>query len=176
MRKQIPALVTGFVMMAALGGCSMMAGMMGMGDLMGSMNNMDKVMKNMPPKERMAYMNKVQAATLKEGAALFQDASLGSNGNACTSCHPGGRTTGGEAQVPMRDFKIPIPTLQGAAATFPKYKVPNDRVITLVEMDNNCIGMFMGGKALPLDSPQAIALSMYVSSLSNGEDVRISQR
>jgi len=175
MRKKTMLLLTGALLVFALGGCSMMAGMMGMGDLMSSMKNMDKVMKDMPPKERMAYMNEVQAKTLKEGAALFKDASLGSNGNTCTSCHPGGKSTGGEAQVPMRDFKIPIPSLVGAAATFPKYKIPNDRVITLTEMDNNCIGMFMGGDPLPLDSPPAIALSMYVSSLSNGENVQVSQ-
>ena len=158
---------------ALFSGCSMMAKMMGKGDLMGAMENMDKVMKDMPMDERMPYMNEIQAATLNEGKALFSDASLGKNGQSCNSCHPGGSTTGGEAQVPMRDYKIPIPNLAGAAATFPKYKVPNDRVITLQEMNNNCIKMFMGGKALGLESEESIALNMYVSSLSNGEAVNV---
>jgi hypothetical protein len=33
--------------------------------------------------------------------------------------------------------------------------------------------MFMGGKALKLDSKEAIALGMYVTSLSNGDDVTV---
>ncbi len=154
-------------------GCSMMAGMMGMGDLMSAMNNMDKVMKEMPPGERMAYVGGIQKETLARGESLFSDASLGKNGQSCNSCHPGGGTTGGEAQVPMRDYRLPIPSLVGASATFPKYKVPNDRVITLTEMNNNCMKMFMHGKGLDATSPDAIALSMYVSSLSNGENVKV---
>ncbi len=156
-----------------ISGCSMMAKMMGKGDLLGAMENMDKVMKDMPMDQRMSYMNGIQAATLNKGKALFSDASLGKNGQSCNSCHPGGGTTGGEAQVPMRDYKIPIPNLAGVAATFPKYKVPNDRVITLQEMNNNCIKMFMDGKALELKSEEAIALGMYITSLSKGDDVEV---
>lgn len=92
---------------------------------------------------------------------------------ACSSCHPGGGTTGGEAQIPMREFKMPIPSLVGSASSFPKYKIPNDDVITLQQMNNNCIQMFMGGHGLKLDSPDAWALEMYVASLSNGETVTV---
>jgi len=119
-----------------ISGCSMMAKMMGKGDLMGAMENMDKVLKDMPMDQRMSHMNGIQAATLNKGTALFSDASLGKDGQSCNSCHPGGGTTGGEAQVPMRDYRIPIPNLACVAATFPKYKVPNDRVITLEVMNN----------------------------------------
>jgi len=172
-RKRL--LLVSIVVMAGflISGCSMMAKMMGMGDLMGAMQNMDKVMKDMPAGERMAYMNKIQAETLRQGESLFKSADLGKNGQNCSSCHPGGATTGGEAQIPMRDYRVPIPTLVGASATFPKYKAPNDRVITLQEMNNNCIKMFLGGKALELNSDEAIALGMYISSLSNGESVNV---
>ena len=112
--------------------------------------------------------------TLAFGEGLFKEASLGTNGQTCTSCHPGGGTTGGEAQVPMTDMRLPVPSLVGAAATFPKFKVPNNRVITLSQMNNNCIKMFMQGKPLELNSKEAIALSMYVTSLSNGEQVGVS--
>ena len=81
----------------------------------------------------------------------------------------------GEAQVPMRDYRIPIPTLVGASALFPKYQKPNDRVITLAQMTNNCIRLFLDGKGVELNSREAVALSMYVSSLSNGQTVQIGQ-
>ena len=167
----IAILVATFV----LASCSMMAKMMGKGDLMDSMVNMDKVMKDMTPTQRAEHMKQKQMAMMNDGRQLFRDASLGKNGQSCESCHPGGGTTGGEAQIPMRDYRIPIPTLVGASARFPKYKVPNDRVITLAQMNNNCIRMFLDGKELELDSREAIALSMYISSLSNGESVQIGQ-
>lgn len=161
------------MMALVLSSCSMMAKMMGKGDLMQSMVNMDKVMKDMTPAQRAEHMRQKQQAMLARGKRLFSDPSLGKNGQTCNSCHPGGATTGGEAHIPMRDYKVPIPTLVGASARFPKYKVPNDRVITLAEMDNNCIKMFLGGKALDTHSEDSIALAMYISSLSNGEGVRV---
>ncbi|MFQ5512330.1 MAG: hypothetical protein ACE5EO_10840 [Candidatus Krumholzibacteriia bacterium] len=166
-------------MATVLSSCSMMGGtmakMMGKGDLMGAMVNMDKVMKDMTPSERAEHMKRKQMAMLDDGKRLFRDPGIGKNGQSCESCHPGGSTTGGEAQIPMRDYRIPIPTLVGASARFPKYKVPNDRVVTLAQMNNNCIRMFMDGKGLELNSREAIALSMYISSLSNGESVQIGQ-
>ncbi len=167
--------VFGCVLTASLvSGCGMMAGMMGMGDLMSSMENMDKVMMDMSMEERQAHMMNKQGEALAYGGQLFKDRSLGSNGQTCSSCHPGGGTTGGEAQIPMTEMKIPVPSLVGAAAKFPKFKVPNNEVITLSQMDNNCIKMFMQGKALDLKSKESIALAMYVSSLSNGEQVQVS--
>lgn len=153
--------------------CGMMAGMMGMGDLMSAMENMDKVMMDMSMEERQAHVVQKQADMLAYGGNLYEDASLGSNGQNCSSCHPGGATTGGEAQVPMTEMRIPIPSLVGAAATFPKFKVPNNRVITLGQMNNNCIKMFMQGDPLKLDSREAVALEMYVAALSNGEKVEV---
>lgn len=164
----------GFLMSTLLlSSCGMMASMMGMGDLMTAMNNMDTVMQDMTMEQRQAHMMQKQGDALAYGETLFQDRNLGSNGQTCTSCHPGGGTTGGEAQVPMTSMKLPIPTLIGASATFPKFKVPNNQVITLAQMDNNCIKMFMQGKPLELNSTEAIALAMHVSSLSNGESVNV---
>ncbi|RMD96771.1 MAG: hypothetical protein D6814_10775 [Calditrichaeota bacterium] len=162
------------LVIAALGfsSCGMMAKMMGMGDLMNAMNNMDRVMA-MKPSEMRHYVSQKNQAAMTRGKALFNSTALGSNGLSCNSCHPGGGTTGGEAQVPMRKYKMPIPSLIGAAATFPKYKIPNDEVITLQQMDNNCIRMFMGGKGLELNSADAFALESYVASLSNGEEVTV---
>ena len=59
------------------------------------------------------------------------------------------------------------------ARTFPKYKVPNDSVITLAVMNNNCLQMFMMGEPLDLAGEPSRNLAAYVASLSNGEEVQI---
>ena len=141
----------------------------------GAMKNMDKymgtmeAMKTVLPKAVMAK----QAASLKNGKRLFNSTTaLGANGQACASCHPGGATTGGTVQTPMKSeltgkpYDLPVPSLVGAAATFPKFKVPNDRVITVSEMANNCIMMFMGAKPIPLKSQEMTDLTAYLHSLS----------
>lgn len=156
-----------------LSSCSMMAGMTGKGDIVSALENRDRVMKDMTPGQRVRHIRQKQTTMLEYGRHLFGDASLGTNGQTCESCHPGGGTTGAEAQVPMRDYRIPIPTLSGASARFPKYKMPNDRVITLAQMTDNCIRLFLDGKGVLLNSREAVALSMYVSSLSNGQTVQI---
>ena len=72
-RRQFPLIFSILIIAVAVSGCSMMAKMMGKGDLMGAMQNMDKVMKDMPPSERMAYMQHIQSETLAEGKTLFKD-------------------------------------------------------------------------------------------------------
>ena len=62
-------------------------------------------------------------------------------------------------------MKMAIPDLHGAAGQFPKFKAPNDAVITLGEMNNNCIVMMQKGKPLPLDSQESRDLTAYVTSL-----------
>ncbi len=147
-------------------------------ELQMAMENMAKVMLDMPMEERPKYMMEKQQQAVERGQTLFADASLGRNGRTCDSCHPGGGTTGGEAEIPMQgrfpmNPQLPIPTLVGAAAGFPKYKVPNDAVITLEGMNNNCIKMFMMGDGLDLSSQPARDLATFVGTLSNGEEVAI---
>ena len=146
-----------------------------------AMKNMDKYMSSrqammsLPPR-----MQKAQEEAIQFGQDLFNSTrALSANNQACASCHPGGGTTGGEAETPMASeatghpYKLPIPSLIGAAATFPKYKVPNDAVITLGDMSNNCIMMFMGAQPLAASSREYKALNAYVSSLSNDEKVSV---
>ncbi|MFQ5709177.1 MAG: hypothetical protein ACE5HO_17105 [bacterium] len=148
-----------------------------------AMKNMDKFMAG-GMKEMMQklpkHMMMTQKETIKYGEQLFNDKkALGTNGQACASCHPGGGTTGGEAETPMasevtgKAYKLPIPSLVGAAATFPKYKVPNDAVITVGDMANNCIQMFMAAQPLDLKSKEGRALVAYVTSLSNEDKVEV---
>ncbi len=145
----------------------------------GAMKNMDKymgseeAMMNKLPKAMM----KSQEEAVKNGKELFNSTKVGANGQSCNSCHPGGGTSGGTVQTPMKSeltgkpYDLPVPSLVGAAATFPKFKVPNDRVITIQEMSNNCIMMFMGAKGLPVTSTESKDLTAYLTSLSKGEEM-----
>ncbi|RMH18176.1 MAG: hypothetical protein D6696_13680 [Acidobacteria bacterium] len=141
----------------------------------GAMKNMDKYMGSPEGmKTLMPAMEKAQKGSVENGKKLFNDPKLGTNGQSCASCHPGGGTTGGTVKTPMaseltgKPYELPVPTLVGAAATFPKFKVPNDRVVTVQEMANNCIMMFMAAKGLPLDSQESKDLAAYLYSLSEG--------
>ncbi len=129
----------------------------------GPMDNMKRIMM-MPEAERMQYVQDTTKASLAQGEALFQDTKLGTNGQSCNSCHINGGTTGGKVEM-MPGMKMPIPDLHGSAATYPKFKVPNDAVITLTEMNNNCIVMFQMGQPLALGSQESRNLAAYVTSL-----------
>jgi len=137
----------------------------------GSTNDQEFAAKTHPgdPKSKPAGPDpKVMLAkAIEKGKKLFKNSKLGKTGSSCNSCHPGGGTSGGEM------MGMPIPSLKKAAATFPKYKTPAKRVITLSQMNNLCIKMVMEGKPLELDSDEAIALAAYVTSLSNGEKIKV---
>ncbi|MFQ6607398.1 MAG: c-type cytochrome [Fidelibacterota bacterium] len=140
-----------------------------------ALKNIDMGMKMMGNMEQMKQMvMKAQNDAIAYGEKLFNDPSLSGakRGVACVDCHPGGGSTGGEAEIPpmmgFQGWKIPIPDLHGSAATFPKFKVPNASVISLAQMNNNCVAMFVGGERLPLNGKESHALALYVTSLSKG--------
>lgn len=120
----------------------------------------------MPADKQKTYVAQKQQASMDRGEMTFKDTKLGTNGFSCATCHPGGKTTGGS--IPMGMMQMPIPNLQGVAATFPKFKIGNDAVITLADMDNNCLVMFLHGVPLKTDSQKARDLAFFVSSLSQG--------
>jgi len=146
-----------------------------------AMKNMDRFMSSMDAMKALPqHIMQTQQKAVAHGKELFESQSaLGANGMACASCHPGGGTTGGEVETPMpsevtgHPYKLPVPSLIGAAAAFPKYKVPNDAVITLGDMANNCIMMFMMAKPLDPKSTEFKDLSAYLTSLSNGSEVEV---
>ncbi len=104
---------------------------------------------------------------IEAGTVLFNNQKLGKIKKSCNSCHTDGGANGGQA------MGMDIPTLKGAAATFPKYKAIAKRVITLSQMNNLCIKMVMKGKALKLDEDKAVALAAYVTSLSHGTKIQV---
>jgi thiosulfate dehydrogenase len=107
------------------------------------------------------------AKVITAGKMLFNDPKLGKSGSSCNSCHPNGGTTGGQM------MGMTIPTLKGASATFPKYNASAKSVVTLQQVQNMRIQMIMKGTPQKLDSADSIALSAYVSSLSNGVPVQV---
>lgn len=104
---------------------------------------------------------------IDRGRTLFNDPKLGKTNMSCNSCHPGGGTNRSKV------MDMDVPEIKGAAATFPKFKASAKRVITLQQMNNMCIEMIMKGKPLPLDSDDSIALTAYVTSLSNGIPIKV---
>lgn len=133
------------------------------------MENMKKVM-SMKPEQMQAHIMKLQKESLERGRKLFEEPSQ--SGISCSSCHPGGSTTSGMAE-PMPGMRVPIPTLAGASATFPKFKVPNNAVVSLEQMNNNCRMTFNKAEPLMLGTQQATDLAAYVSSFSNGKTVEL---
>lgn len=146
-----------------------------------AMKNMDTFMSSMDAMKALPmHIKETQDAAIAHGKELFESQSaLGVNGQACASCHPGGGTSGGMAATPMpsevtgKPYQLPIPSLIGAAAAFPKFKVPNNAVITLGDMANNCIMMFMMAKPLNPMSSEFKDLSAYLTSLSDGETIEV---
>ncbi|MBU2849526.1 hypothetical protein HF929_00145 [Acidithiobacillus ferrivorans] len=66
-----------------------------------------------------------------------------------------------------------IPSLLGAAATFPKYNKRAGKVITLEMQVNSCIANGLGGMPLSSSGPKMVALVSYLTSLSQGKPVNI---
>ena len=105
---------------------------------------------------------------IKYGSTLFASTSLGSRGNSCMTCHRGG----GRSEGMLPNGKS-IPSLIGAAATFPHYNKRAGRVITLDMQVNSCIKNALLGKALPYDSKKMVALVSYLTSLSQGKKIDV---
>ncbi|HNA30266.1 MAG TPA: hypothetical protein PLQ64_07145 [Thiobacillaceae bacterium] len=124
--------------------------------------NLDRFMK-LDPAARAEYSRQAEAASRQRGEALFADPGLGKTGLNCHSCHLNGGTVGGTVRV--GDHEVAIPALHGAAQRFPGFKPGNDRVITLTEMQNNCIVLFLQGPALDAGSQRAADLTHFVSRL-----------
>jgi len=81
-----------------------------------------------------------------EGKGLFSDASLGTTGKNCLSCHR-------------------PEDLSGAAADFPKFDEKVGRHVSLLDKVNLMISSNLGGKILPLGDPRSVALVAYLKSL-----------
>lgn len=144
---------------------------------------MGKMMSPLMPQEKVEAMKMMMMemkpdtleASLKRGAGLFYDTALGNNstGTSCATCHPKGGSSGGAADMEWKGqtMKVAIPTLVGAAASFPKSVGPMKVVSTVGGQNNMCIMTFLKGTPLDLNSREAIDLEAYIYSLSKGKKI-----
>ena len=128
-------------------------------------------MMNMPPD--------TMEASLERGKKMYHDPTLG-NGNAgqsCASCHEGGGSIGGAATTEVikpGGFvfrpKLSIPTLKGAAVSFPKPRGPRRGfMVNLAGMNSMCIAAFNKGQWLDANSQPAVDLQNYIAAFSKGK-------
>ena len=125
---------------------------------------------NMPPD--------TMEASLERGKKLYHDPTLGNGpaGQSCASCHEGGGSIGGAATTEVikpGGFvfrpKLSIPTLKGAAVSFPKPRGPRRGfVVNLNGMNSMCIAAFNKGQWLDGNSQEAVDLQNYVATFSKG--------
>jgi len=104
---------------------------------------------------------------LAKGEAAFRSTVLGTNGKSCLHCHRKGGREGGTVE----DQKIP--SLKGVAATYPKFNPQQKRVILLEQKINMCIEDYLAGNALALNDTNLVALTGYVTSLSEGYKIAV---
>jgi cytochrome c len=98
------------------------------------------------PKE--AEKAPVEKDPVQLGKALFQDASLGTTGSTCKTCHPDPETT-----------------MKGVGAKYPGYFNFAKKEMTLKQVINFCIENPMKGKPLAENDEKLLALEAYLKSL-----------
>ena len=97
--------------------------------------------------------------SIERGKALFMDATLGTSGMSCNSCHlEGGTKEGKMGEKTIMPF-------DNLAAQYPKYFMMAKRVMTLDQVINWCIVNPMKGKALSWDDQKLSDLAAYVASV-----------
>ena len=103
-------------------------------------------------------------AAYKRGMELFKDASLGTTGMSCNSCHmEGGMKPGKMGDMEIKPFNK-------VGAHYPKYFMMGKKVMTLDQVVNFCITTPMKGEALKWDDPRLTDLTTYVTHVKPGEE------
>ena len=101
-----------------------------------------------------------------QGKQLFSQPSFGGNGRDCQSCHLSGGTTAGRLPNGKE-----IPSLNNAAAIFPRYNARMHKVIQLSDQVRSCIANAIQGTPPDYGSAKLNALVSYVTSLSQGKPI-----
>jgi len=99
-----------------------------------------------------------------QGESLFMSHALTHGGLSCDSCHVAGGTATSYRQG------VVIPSLLGAAATFPE--VRGSHVRTLDNQINHCLTS-MGAQPLSINDPRLETLNMYMHWLSSGWQINL---
>ena len=106
----------------------------------------------------------VLAAQIRRGLQLMQETAAHAptfvgNGMTCANCH---------LNAGQRDGALP---LVGIAGLFPQFRPRDGRLITLEDRIRACFLRSMDGSAPSYDSPEVLALSAYITWLSEGQPV-----
>jgi len=102
---------------------------------------------------------KALAQSVENGKKLFNDATLGTSGQTCNSCHPEGGTKAGKMG------EMTISAFDNLAAKYPRYVAAAQRVMTLDQIVNWCIVKALQGKALAWDDQKLTDLTAYCVSV-----------
>lgn len=98
--------------------------------------------------------------SIENGKGLFMDASLGTTGMSCNSCHIEGGMKAGK----MGDMEIPPFT--HVAKKYPGYFKMAKKIMTLDQVINWCILTPMEGTPLAWDDQRMADLAAYVASVN----------
>ncbi|MBI1175638.1 MAG: cytochrome C [Sideroxydans sp.] len=103
---------------------------------------------------------------VQQGKDLFSHATFGGNGKVCESCHLAGGTKPG--QLPNGKA---IPSLNNAAAIFPRFNPKANKVVTLGEQVRNCVAKALQGNPPEYGSAELNAIVSYLTFLAQGKPV-----
>ena len=105
---------------------------------------------------------------IEQGKHMYFHETFGGEGKVCQSCHGGA----GKQPGKLPDGKA-IPSLANAAAIFPRVRARDNRLVTLPDQIENCIGGALKGTPPAYGSPELNALVSYVTSLSEGKKIEM---
>ncbi len=111
----------------------------------------------------MSEAKKELKAAYKRGMELFKDASLGTTGMSCNSCHMEGGTKPGK----MGDMEIK--PFHNLGDHYPKHFAMGKKVMTLDQVVNLCITSPMKGEALKWDDQRLADLVTYIAHVKPAE-------
>jgi thiosulfate dehydrogenase len=117
---------------------------------------------NAAPAGAAADVSSLQHAVIR-GKELFMTATFNGNGRHCNTCHKGGGVDMGK----LPNGKT-IPSLNNAAAIFPRYDEKRHQVKTLLDQVHQCVKNAIKGRPPAYDSAEMTELVTYVTSLSRG--------
>jgi thiosulfate dehydrogenase len=97
--------------------------------------------------------------SIENGKKLFMDASLGTSGTSCNSCH----IEGGMKENKMGDMTVKA--FDNLNTQYPKYLPMAKKVMTLDQVVNLCITNALKGEALSWDDQRLADLVAYITSV-----------
>jgi cytochrome c len=118
------------------------------------------------PKQAMADPVAELAKSVERGKKLFEDASLGTSGSACISCH----VEGGVKDAKMGEKAVRA--FVGLSSKYPAYFAGASRVMTLSQVNDFCLVNALKGEALKWDDQRLADLTAYAASVKGMSEIK----